>query len=462
MEEYSGYFLLWPDDIIWAPVCLLVLSIFAYKKSQKYKGTVLHRYFLPAFYLRMLFAIIFTLISQYYFEFADTNHYYQAVLDMHKAVSDDYGHLKDIYFNLKLTPDNPVFPYFYYDALGVTHLYMVDVTNYFTPRCGLPFSLMFGKSYLAICFCLSLWAFGGCWRLFRMFYEMYPHLHKKAAIACLFLPSLLFWGTGLLKDTICLGAIGYSLYAAYKLFIARQFRLSHVLMMLFSGYLLFYLKAYILICLIAAFLIWVFMRVRSLIGDRLLRQITTVLVAIIAAGVAFFVIQGFAASEITAQFTTENLVKAAQNQQNMFVNNKIGTGSNFKVAQVDNSIGGLVAAFPQGVVNTFFRPFPWDISSPFMVLSFFESFAFLSLTIMAFRKIGFGKFFNYIASDPVITFCFVFAVFFGGFVGMTTGNFGALNRYKIPSLPFFAMALFLIMDKSGKFAPGYIFSKKFF
>ena len=155
-------------------------------------------------------------------------------------------------------------------------------------------------------------------------------------------------------------------------------------------------------------------------------------------------------------------MKAAQDQQQTFVKNKIGTGSNFKVAAVENSVGSMAAAFPLGVVNTFYRPFPWDVSSPFMVLSFLESFAFLSLTLMGFKKIGFKKFFNLIASDPVISFAFVFAIVFGGFVGMTTGNFGALNRYKIPALPFYAMFIFLVMDKSGKFSPQYIFNKKFF
>ena len=233
-------------------------------------------------------------------------------------------------------------------------------------------------------------------------------------------------------------------------------------MLLFSGYLLFYIKAYILISLVAVFLLWVFMQVRGLIQDRLLRQITTVLVVGLAGLAAFFVIQGFAASEITSQFTTDNIVKAAQDQQQMFNRNQIGTGSNFKVAAVDNSVGSMAAAFPLGVVNTFFRPFPWDVRSPFMVLSFLESFAFLVLTLMTFRRLGIKKFFGLIASEPVISFAFVFAIVFGGFVGMTTGNFGALNRYKIPALPFYAMAIFLVMDKSGKFSPQYIFGKKFF
>ena len=165
---------------------------------------------------------------------------------------------------------------------------------------------------------------------------------------------------------------------------------------------------------------------------------------------------------MTAQYTAENILKTVKNQQQVFNENQTGSGSNFQVADVGNSTAGLLLSFPLGVMNTFYRPFPWDVRSPFMVLSFFESFGFLFLTYMSFKKIGFKKFFSTLFSDPVIIFCFVYAIFFGGLVGVTTINFGALARYKIPCIPFFAMMLFLVMDKSGKFSPNYIFSKKFF
>ncbi len=168
---------------------------------------------------------------------------------------------------------------------------------------------------------------------------MYPHLHKKIAIACLFLPSLLFWGVGLLKDTIC-----YSLYAAPDLFIWRlHIILPESLYPDQSDGCLYALDLY---------------AGRVLIADGSLRQIATILVVGIAGAAAFLVIQGFASSEITSQFTTDNIVKAAQDQQQTFVKNKIGTGSNFKVAAVENSVGSMAAAFPLGVVNTFYRPFP--------------------------------------------------------------------------------------------------------
>lgn len=462
-DDYSSYSLLRSYDLIWVPICFLLLYIIVYNKRKKYKGTEIYRYYMPAFLWRIFFAIVYTLVSEYYFIFADTNHYYQAVLDMHRAVKDNFDYLGDIYFKLKLRSDNRIFNYFLYDRLGITQLYMYDPKNYFVPRFALPFSLLFNKSYMAISFCMSFFAFGGCWRLFKMFYHMYPHLHKKLAIAILFMPSVLFWGVGLMKDTICLGALGFFLYGAYNVFIRQYKRGVSSILMIATGYLIFYIKPYILICVMPAFVLWLFLRWRVLIKDKTLRQISTVLLAAVSVVAAFILVQNVTSSELAQQYSTEKLVKTVQNQQNVFQENVTqGGGSNFSVSKVDNSTGGLLTLFPVGIMNTFFRPFPWDVKSPFMAFSFLEAAAFIGLIYLCFRRIGFRKTFSYMGSDPAIIFCIVFALMFGGFIGLSTTNFGALVRYKIPCLAFFAIAFIVVMDKSGKFSPNYFFSKKFF
>ena len=49
-----------------------------------------------------------------------------------------------------------------------------------------------------------------------------------------------------------------------------------------------------------------------------------------------------------------------------------------------------------------------------------------------------------IFSKPVIQMCLIFALLFGFVVGFTSFNFGALARYKIPSMPFFAAFLVMV------------------
>jgi hypothetical protein len=53
-------------------------------------------------------------------------------------------------------------------------------------------------------------------------------------------------------------------------------------------------------------------------------------------------------------------------------------------------------------------------------------------------------------SDSAIFFCFVFAIVFAFFVGSTTLNFGTLVRYKVPCMPFYIIALVLMLEYRKK------------
>ena len=53
---------------------------------------------------------------------------------------------------------------------------------------------------------------------------------------------------------------------------------------------------------------------------------------------------------------------------------------------------------------------------------------------------------------PVLWFCVTFAVLFAFMIGVTTPNFGAMVRFKIPLLPFFAVFL-IVVWKSDQLLP---------
>ncbi|MGC4035931.1 MAG: hypothetical protein QM764_08210 [Chitinophagaceae bacterium] len=465
LDEYLNYYLLRGNDLYLAPICLLILYFFVFLIRRKYRKTEIQRYILPAITLRFVFVILYVLVLQFYYGFGDSYNYYQGVLDMHKAVSDDISYLSDIYTKLALENTDRLYSYFRYDANGFTYYYMMEPRTYFVAKLGLPFSLIFNKSFLCISFCISFLSFLGSWMFFKMFYEMYPHLHRKIAIASLFLPSLLFWGVSLLKDPFCIAAMGYFIYAAYSLFIKKKRVFMSIIQILIAGFFLINLKPYILFSLVAVFSLWIFYRFRENIADRTLRNVSTIIFTILAVLAGFFATQGLGQAG-NSQFAADQLLTTVNRQQAIFSNNHgeaEGALSNFTVGSgPTSSIGSLIALFPVGIVNTYFRPFLWDVRSPMMILSAFESFCFLSITLMCFWKIGFLKTFQSIFSDPVIAFCFVFAAVFGGIIGVTTTNFGALVRYKIPCISFYAMAFILVMDKSKKFSSKYIFSKKLF
>jgi hypothetical protein len=55
-------------------------------------------------------------------------------------------------------------------------------------------------------------------------------------------------------------------------------------------------------------------------------------------------------------------------------------------------------------------------------------------------------FFQRILSDPFIVASIIFALTYAFMVGLTTANFGAMVRYRIPSLPFYLIFLFLMRN----------------
>src|SRR6185503_16760895 len=91
------------SDIYLVPLCILVIYAFCYYVKKKYNNQLIGKYFMPALTLRLIFTIIYAVIIQFYYGGqADTNVYYQAVMDMHNAVLDDGSMVKAIYLNKDL------------------------------------------------------------------------------------------------------------------------------------------------------------------------------------------------------------------------------------------------------------------------------------------------------------------------------------------------------------------------
>jgi hypothetical protein len=67
-------------------------------------------------------------------------------------------------------------------------------------------------------------------------------------------------------------------------------------------------------------------------------------------------------------------------------------------------------------------------------------------TLSVLYKYGVKHFISTATKDPVVIYCISFSLLFALFVGATTANFGSLVRYKIPCMPFYVIAIFLIQD----------------
>jgi ABC-type sulfate transport system permease component len=98
------------------------------------------------------------------------------------------------------------------------------------------------------------------------------------------------------------------------------------------------------------------------------------------------------------------------------------------------------------VVVTLYRPFIWESRKVIILFSAMESMIFLYLTLLVFYRNGM-KTFRKIFSDPTLFFCLVLTLIFAFAVGISSYNFGALSRYKIPCMPFFGAFLVILLYK---------------
>jgi hypothetical protein len=177
------------------------------------------------------------------------------------------------------------------------------------------------------------------------------------------------------------------------------------------------------------------------IKSGFIRLVAAPVIIFTGIGLGFFVFSSFSNS-LGDYGSVDKALNKAIVTKNDLTREAYGENS-FDIGEIDGSAGNLLSKFPVAVVAGLFRPFLWDATNPVMVLSALENTFLLLFFIKVLLKNGMGFFFR-IFSNPVLALCFVFSIFFSFSLGLTTANFGALVRYKIPAIPFFLSMLYIL------------------
>jgi hypothetical protein len=436
-------------DLLWFPICYLLLFLILRGRAERVKEPHIKKLYYMAFYFKVICVIMFTLITEFKFGGGDTGLYFQGAKDLKAAVSDNADNFWIIPGSYTLTPESPLFTYFYYDnyADDVTYAYMASPTNFFPPKLALIPAMLFGSSYLCINLCFGFFALGGAIRLFKAFYHFFPGYYRELALACLFLPGVGFWSAGLLKDPITFGCIGIIIYALVNIFYKKKNYWSSSLWLVTAGFFLYSIKVYILLVLVLSLMLWLFVETNKLIKDKLLRNIFTFLCIVSGILVGYALLGYVTTLEQAEQFQLDKLLDNVENERENYerIAQYQKIGSNFSI----NTSNPAVLALG-GIIATFYRPFIWEAgANPTMMLSALESLVFLLITLNFFFKRGVGKFFSLSFSDGKMVMCLVFAFAFAIAVGSATANFGTLSRYKIPCMPFYLMLVLLLYRKTN-------------
>lgn len=433
------YLTLW--DFLLTPVFLLLFTAVAKRiREKRYPvGHPLRTYYMPGLYVKFFGAVFIALVYQYYYGGGDTFNFFQHTQVINSSLQRSFGTW------VKLVTRQPVEgnPELYDYAMQMN--WYDDPASYSVAAIGAVFGVLCGTNYLPIAVMFAYFSFTGIWAMYRTFANLYPNLHKEMAIAFLFIPSTFVWGSAIFKDTVCMFGLGWLTYTTFGIIVRKDFSIKNLFMLALSFYLISIVKLYILLAFLPALSLWLLLTYSHKIKSVATRWIVNILFICITIGGFFLLSQQFAAE--MQKYSLEKVAETAATTRGWigYVSD-VQEGSGYDLGEFDATIGGMLTKFPQAVVVTLFRPFIWEVKKVIVALSAIEALVFLYFTLKIFLSSR-GKAFRWIANDPTILFCLIFTLIFAFAVGITSYNFGALSRYKIPCMPFYTAFLFLLMAK---------------
>lgn len=431
------------QDFVITPLYLMVIYLMAYFIRGLVSDSNTKRYFIPALTVKIIGAISVGLIYQFYYGGGDTFNYFSNSKHIWEAFKESPPLALSLIFSKnEFTSAN-----FQYASLMY---FFHDTSSYFVVRVAGLFDIFTFHTYSATAVLFAVFSFSGLWAMYRGFYDMHKKLHFEFALAIFFIPSVFFWGSGLLKDTLTLGALGWATYATIRIFLhPKRPIVLYIILLILACYAVYLIKIYILLCFSPAIILWIFLYWRKKIPSAMLRILLTPIMIAIALALGYFAL--VAVGEDNQRYSLESLGKTAEITANYlyYISEKQG-GSSYTLGDFDYSVTGMIKKLPLAINVTLFRPYLWEAKNPIMLLSAIESLALLIFTIVILIRTKFLTTLKKI--DPTITFCLVFALSFAFAVGFSTYNFGSLVRYKIPLIPFYLIGLFILdhYSKSAK------------
>lgn len=431
MNEYLSFV-----DLIVAPFLLIIFYIVAkgvYNKNKELDSC--YKYFIPGLFIKVFGGIAVCLVYVYYYSGGDTLSYFHdntcaAKLFLKDPLSTMKYTFSDMDGQLWNAFDTETdWPYFGYDIHAIYVSKITWILSFIT------FNSFIGQTML-----LSFISFLAIWRLYKMFVNEFPELQGEFAFAILFIPSVVFWGSGLLKDTLTLGAISIFTSSVYQIIKLRSNYLFNIIYIILCSWLLIDIKPYIFFALMPGTIIWFAGYQLERFKNKLVKSAFTPFLIFLAVLTGYLFLVNIGAT--LGDYAVDNVLeKAAITQQEL--KREAYQGASFDIGKFDPTVSGIASKIPIAVVSALFRPYLWESYSPAMMISGIENFVMICFTLYLLFQLRIVNFFRLMLKNHLLFFSVSFSLFFAFSVGLTTSNFGALVRYKIPAIPFFVAGLFI-------------------
>jgi len=426
-------------DIFMGTAWLLIILLLTFYIRIRNKDKNYYKFYTWNVYFKLLFALVFAVTYIFVLGGGDTLAYWDGAVK-----------LTNLFWEDPLAYVNEMFS-------TPTH---ESVRNNFTATTGYPPGWIYKEpesfyiskilslinfitfdSFIAMTLVCSFIASHASWRFYELLRKYDFTSERWLLIAALFIPTVSFWCAGVSKDTFILASLFLLLYHIFALIDKdRKFSFTNMLFILVHVVILYNTRTFMLIAIAPPLLLG--------FGTGLIKRVNNSPIVlyftrfILVLGTVVVVFLYFSGGANLGTLSPDIYLEEVAIIQQDFAQNKTYTGPRYDLGITDFTTVGMIQAAPLAIITAFFRPFLWEASSAFMVLSALEG---TLLMVLLFRFIflsgPISKQIQFVKKNELLVFSLVFILILGFFVGFSAGLFNVLIRFKAPLMPFILLLL---------------------
>ena len=374
----------------------------------------LHKLFWPALLVKCMAGIALGVIYSTYYDPSDTFIFFKLASDQADIGRNDFS----AWINILFAKEDGFF-------LG-------EYRTVFFSKITSVLALLTGNNYWVSSLYYSLLSFFGAWYLSNTIARLFPGVKSAAVLAFLFFPSVVFWSSGIIKESIAMAALFFLAALFLKLWVRERISIISIVVAVLAIIVIFKLKYYYL----AAFLP---VTLSSLIVKRVSEKFKLTKPAYIIG--MFIVVLAIGFSAVTLlhpNFSPAKVLHVITFNNKVFMD-VCSPEDVIHYYQLEPTWGSMLINSPWALLSGLYRPFVWEANTVFKFIAGLENFVLLIMTILSFRYLKtLFRSAEWLLIFAVLLYCSILSIF----LSLSTPNFGTLTRYDAGYLPFFALIVF--------------------
>jgi hypothetical protein len=313
---------------------------------------------------------------------------------------------------------------FFEAAKNLTNIENQPRTQFFVKLLR-PFVIFTGDSYWITSLYFSLISYISFWYAVKVLIRFFPEIKWPIAICFLIIPSIVFWSSGIIKDSLASAALAVFIVSIIELYKLKRLVISGLILILITGFILLYVKHYLFITsIIFGAILFSFSVFKKM---QLKWRFTSILIILIA----------LAGTQLVHPYLVLNQIPWTLQQNNQAILEKSNPEDRLNIVLEKDSWIEVISNTPKALHAGLFRPSIYDKTPAWGWIHRAEN---LLLTILMMMSI-----ILFIKKKPTTDWHLLIASLFGILLlaimlPLSTPNFGTLVRYKNAYMPY----LFLI------------------